>query len=439
MKSIRQRALFIIDHVFYKGAFLEEELEILKSSPLEDRDYQFIRELTTGVVRHRSYLDYVIKKHSKVKLKKIHPIILSILEMGLYQHYFMDRVPAHAIVSESVELAKIYGNRGSISFVNGMLRNLVKNDPPKVMIDNPVERLATEYSHPIWYVDYFWEHYGKSFTEELLSANNKQAPVTFRLNRLVSEKNTLRRQLESRGYQWEDGQLDESFIILNPAHIFQQPEFLQGQFYAQDEASMMVAKILAPKEGEKILDLCAAPGGKTTHMAALMNNHGEIVACDKSKYKLHLVEENCQRLHVTNVQTMQNDATKVNPRFIRRFDAVLVDAPCSAVGLYRKKPDIKWNRSPEDIEQLAKIQRTILSVACDYVKPGGRLIYSTCSVTPWENEQVIEEFIRRHKEFTSEEIDGKKVRYYYPHQEGTDGFAVTLLKRGEETFFSDEE
>lgn len=431
MKNIRQRALFVIDHVFYKGAFLEEELEILKSSKLEERDYQFIRELATGVVRHRSYLDYIIAKNSNVKFKKIHPLILSILEMGLYQCYFMDRVPDHAIVSQSVELAKTYGNRGSVSFVNGILRNLVKKEMPKVVSKDPVERLSLQYSHPKWYVEYFYRQKGLLFTEELLWANNQPYSLSFRINTLCSSKKILQEKLENRGYQWREGNLEESFFIDNPSHIFETKEFLEGEFYAQDEASMMVAKILAPQKGEFILDLCAAPGGKTTHMAALMDNEGEIIACDKSKHKLNFMEENCRRLHVTNVKGMVNDAIKKNRNFIDSFDAVLVDAPCSAVGLYRKKPDIKWNRSRKDIESLAQIQLKILSNAAQYVKKGGRLVYSTCSVTPWENEEVLQKFMEQNEEFYFEKVEGENVRYYFPHQDHTDGFAVAVAKKKE--------
>ncbi|MDO5715125.1 MAG: 16S rRNA (cytosine(967)-C(5))-methyltransferase RsmB [Tissierellia bacterium] len=429
MGNIRQKALFIIDHVFYKGAFLEEELEILRQSKWEDRDFNFVRELATGVVRHRSYLDYVIKKKSTIKFKKIHKIILTILEMGIYQYYFMDKVPVHALVSESVELAKIYGNRGSVSFVNGMLRNIVKEKPMSVTVEQPMERLAIQYSHPDFYVKEIYDKYGEKFTEKLLKANNQQPKFTLRVNTLKTDREDLVRRLEEEGFHAHPGNLKDSLIVENPIGIFSSDSFMDGDFYVQDEASMKVSEIVDPKPEEKILDLCAAPGGKSTHMAAMMKDRGRIIACDISDYKLSLIRENCKRLGITSIVCKKNDGVLERKEFINAFDKVLIDAPCSAIGLYRRKPDIKWNRSLESLKELSHIQYQLLTRGASYVKIGGRLIYSTCSISELENEKILEAFLKNHPHYTLERIQGNQILKLFPHIDGTDGFSIFSLKR----------
>lgn len=380
MKNPREKALQIINDVLYKGAFLEESLEILKKSNIDERDYNFIKEITTGVIRNRTYLDYVIKINSRVKIKRIHKIILSILEMAIYQMYFLDKVPDYSIVDESVNLAKIYGNRGSISFTNGILRSISKKDAPQVKIEDSIDNLTTFYSHPKFYTEYFYKNYGEEFTKKLLKANNEMPPFTIRVNTLKTSKSDLMNNLKELGFEIEETVYDNALNILNPKGIIDTKYFDEGHFYVQDLGSILVASFLNPRENSSLLDLCAAPGGKTTHLAELMNNTGEIMACDKSQGKIKLIQENAKRLGVKNIETRVNDARVLNKDFIDKFDYVLVDAPCSGTGLYRKKPDIKWNKDLEDIKSLAEIQLEILDKAKDYVKDGGELLYSTCSL-----------------------------------------------------------
>ena len=380
MKNPREKALQIINDVLYKGAFLEESLEILKKSNIDERDYNFIKEITTGVIRNRTYLDYVIKINSRVKIKRIHKIILSILEMAIYQMYFLDKVPDYSIVDESVNLAKIYGNRGSISFTNGILRSISKKDAPQVKIEDSIDNLSTFYSHPKFYTEYFYNNYGEEFTKKLLKDNNEMPPFTIRVNTLKTSKSDLMSNLKELGFEIEETVYDNVLNILNPKGIIDTKYFDDGHFYVQDLGSILVASFLNPRQNSKVLDLCAAPGGKTTHLAELMNNTGEIMACDKSQGKIKLIQENAKRLGAKNIETRVNDARVLNKDFIDKFDYVLVDAPCSGTGLYRKKPDIKWNKDLEDIKSLAEIQLEILDKAKDYVKEGGELLYSTCSI-----------------------------------------------------------
>ncbi len=429
MKNPREKALQIINDVLYKGAFLEESLEILKKSNIDERDYNFIKEITTGVIRNRTYLDYVIKINSRVKIKRIHKIILSILEMAIYQMYFLDKVPDYSIVDESVNLAKIYGNRGSISFTNGILRSISKKDAPQVKIEDSIDNLSTFYSHPKFYTEYFYNNYGEEFTKKLLKANNEMPPFTIRVNTLKTSKSDLMSNLKELGFEIEETFYDNVLNILNPKGIIDTKYFDDGHFYVQDLGSILVASFLNPRENSSLLDLCAAPGGKTTHLAELMNNTGEIIACDKSQGKIKLIQENAKRLGVKNIETRVNDARLLNKDFIDRFDYVLVDAPCSGTGLYRKKPDIKWNKDLEDIKSLAEIQLEILDKAKDYVKDGGELLYSTCSLSKIENEDVVNKFLENNKNFKIKKLRDREVLKLFPSIDGSDGFSITLMEK----------
>lgn len=429
MKNPREKALQIINDVLYKGAFLEESLEILKKSNIDERDYNFIKEITTGVIRNRTYLDYVIKINSRVKIKRIHKIILSILEMAIYQMYFLDKVPDYSIVDESVNLAKIYGNRGSISFTNGILRSISKKDAPQVKIEDSIDNLSTFYSHPKFYTEYFYNNYGEEFTKKLLKDNNEMPPFTIRVNTLKTSKSDLMSNLKELGFEIEETVYDNVLNILNPKGIIDTKYFDDGHFYVQDLGSILVASFLNPRQNSKVLDLCAAPGGKTTHLAELMNNTGEIMACDKSQGKIKLIQENAKRLGAKNIETRVNDARVLNKDFIDKFDYVLVDAPCSGTGLYRKKPDIKWNKDLEDIKSLAEIQLEILDKAKDYVKDGGELLYSTCSLSKIENEDVVNKFLENNKNYKIKKLRDREVLKLFPSIDGSDGFSITLMEK----------
>lgn len=429
MKNTREKALQIINDVLYKGTFLEESLEILKASNIDERDFAFIKEIITGVVRNKTYLDYVIRQNSRVRFNRIHKIILIILEMAIYQMYFLDKVPDYSIVDESVNLAKIYGNKGSISFTNGILRSIAKKKPAQVTLKNSIDNLSTYYSHPRFYTEYFYENYGEEFTKKLLKSNNEKAPFTIRVNSIKTNRDDLIKNLSQIGFEIEETTYDKALNVLNPNGIIDTEYFEKGHFYVQDLGSILVSSFLNPRKDSKVLDLCAAPGGKTTHLSELMDNTGEIVACDKSKGKINLIKENAQRLGCKNISTMINDARVLNDDFINKFDYVLVDAPCSGTGLYRKKPDIKWNKGIDDLKELGKIQLEILNNAKEYVKDQGLLLYSTCSLSKIENEDVIENFLSENKNFKIKNLRGKEVLKLFPSVDGSDGFSICLLEK----------
>lgn len=429
MKNTREKSLQIINDVLYKGTFLEESLEILKVSNIDERDFAFIKEITTGVVRNKTYLDYVIRQNSRVRFNRIHKIILIILEMAIYQMYFLDKVPDYSIVDESVNLAKIYGNKGSISFTNGILRSIAKKKPAQVTLKNSIDNLSTYYSHPRFYTEYFYENYGEEFTKKLLKANNEKAPFTIRVNNFKTNRDDLIKNLSQLGFEIEETTYDKALNVLNPNGIIDTEYFEKGHFYVQDLGSILVSSFLNPRKDSKVLDLCAAPGGKTTHLSELMDNTGEIVACDKSKSKINLIKENAQRLACKNISPMINDARVLNDDFVNKFDYVLVDAPCSGTGLYRKKPDIKWNKRIDDLKELGKIQLEILNNAKEYVKNQGLLLYSTCSLSKIENEDVIENFLRENKNFKIKKLRDKEVLKLFPSVDGSDGFSICLLEK----------
>lgn len=429
MKNTREKALQIINDVLYKGTFLEESLEILKVSNIDERDFAFIKEITTGVVRNKTYLDYVIRQNSRVRFNRIHKIILIILEMAIYQMYFLDKVPDYSIVDESVNLAKIYGNKGSISFTNGILRSIAKKKPAQVTLKNSIDNLSTYYSHPKFYTEYFYENYGEEFTKKLLKANNEKAPFTIRVNSFKTNRDDLIKNLSQLGFEIEETTYDKALNVLNPNGIIDTEYFEKGHFYVQDLGSILVSSFLNPRKDSKVLDLCAAPGGKTTHLSELMKNTGEIVACDKSKGKINLIKENAQRLGCKNISPMINDARVLNDDFVNKFDYVLVDAPCSGTGLYRKKPDIKWNKGIDDLKELGKIQLEILNNAKEYVKDQGLLLYSTCSLSKIENEDVIENFLSENKNFKIKKLRDKEVLKLFPSVDGSDGFSICLLEK----------
>lgn len=429
MKNTREKALQIINDVLYKGTFLEESLEILKVSNIDERDFAFIKEITTGVVRNKTYLDYVIRQNSRVRFNRIHKIILIILEMAIYQMYFLDKVPDYSIVDESVNLAKIYGNKGSISFTNGILRSIAKKKPAQVTLKNSIDNLSTYYSHPRFYTEYFYENYGEEFTKKLLKANNEKAPFTIRVNSFKTNRDDLIKNLSQLGFEIEETTYDKALNVLNPNGIIDTEYFEKGHFYVQDLGSILVSSFLNPRKDSKVLDLCAAPGGKTTHLSEIMDNTGEIVACDKSKGKINLIKENAQRLGCKNISPMINDARVLNDDFVNKFDYVLVDAPCSGTGLYRKKPDIKWNKGIDDLKDLGKIQLEILNNAKEYVKNQGLLLYSTCSLSKIENEDVIENFLSENKNFKIKKLRDKEVLKLFPSVDGSDGFSICLLEK----------
>jgi 16S rRNA (cytosine967-C5)-methyltransferase len=412
---------------------------------LTSLDRAFLTELTYGVLRWRERLDWLIRHFSKVSFEKIELAILNILRLGLYQILFLSRTPSSAAVNESVELAKRIRGEGGAGFVNAILRSILRERdqiPYPDIRENPVLHISVVESHPLWLVRRWIEKVGLEETMKICAVNNQIPALTLRTNTLKIDRKDLIEKLREKGLKPFPCSFSEEGILLeDPPATSELPFLKEGLYIIQDEASQLVTSILDPKPGEQILDACAAPGGKSTHIAQRMENQGEIHALDLSKGKLDLVEKMCRRLGTKIVKTMKGDAADTLPiPRETKFDRVLADVPCSGFGTLRRNPDLKWRRKEEDIGRLAGLQSSILRNLGRYVKEGGILVYSTCTVFREENEDVVEKFLDGHPEFRldqmSEAIPPKchsfiKKGYFktFPPRNEMDGFFVARLKK----------
>jgi 16S rRNA (cytosine967-C5)-methyltransferase len=396
---------------------------------LTSLDRGFLTELTYGVLRWRGRLDWSIRHLSKIPLEKIEPETLNILRLGLYQIEFLTRTPASAAVNESVELAKRHRGSGGGGFVNAILRSFLrkKEEIPCPEIEHdPALHLSVVRSHPLWLVRRWIEEMGIEETLNACVFNNTISPLTLRTNTLKLSRKELIGKLGKKGLKVIPTSFSPEGILLNdPPPVSELPFLSEGLFIIQDEASQLVTSVLDPKAGERILDACASPGGKTTHIAQRMENKGEVYALDLTRDKLALVEEMCRRLGIKIVKTLKGNATQSLPILEGvTFDRVLADVPCSGFGTLRKNPDLKWRKGEGDIKRLSELQLAILDNLSGFVKKGGVLVYSTCTVFREENEGVVENFLKGHSEFRQESVYGVLPEEYHPFI--NDGYLKTF-------------
>lgn len=419
MKSARETALLILYKTEFEGAYPNLELKTGLPSQMEQRDKSFVTALVYGVISKRLTLDYIIEQHSKIKLKKLSKYIHLILRMGLYQIFFMDKIPQSAAVNESVKLARRYGHGASAGFVNGLLRNAAKSEIkyPK----DRLEYLSVKYSFPIWLCEKWVSDFGYKFTEEMLIAFDKEPELILRPNTLKTTVKDLAQELNKRGIELK---IEENAIYCHNLNVGADDLYKNGMYTVQDKAAMTAAEVLMPNEGETVIDMCAAPGGKTTHMAEMMQNKGKILAFDIHEHKIKLIEENAKRLGIDIITAKVCDAFEFNSELEGIADKILCDVPCSGLGIIRRKPDIKWHRSCDD--NFSQIQYGILNNASKYLKNKGQILYSTCTIEREENEEVIQKFLDENKDFTK--IYEKT---FYPHIDGTDGFYICKLEKND--------
>ena len=411
----------------------------------------FITRLYEGTIEKRLYLDYIIDGYSKTPVKKMKPIIMLLLEMTVYQLFFMDRVPDSAAINEAVKLAKKRGLTGLSGFVNGVLRNIARNKESIVLPDknkDNIKYLEIKYSTPKAVVEHFINDYGSEKAEELLEAFEEKRPLTARATR--GDRKELIKKLEGEGVKTgTDTIFPESVRILELDNLGFLESFEDGDFVIQDESSQFIGKIVELPNGVRVLDLCAAPGGKSL-LFVEMEEVDEIISCDITESKTELIEDNVRRIGADKIRTRVNDASLYNPDFLDGFDLVICDLPCSGLGVMGRKRDIKYNVSRDKIRELAILQKKILENAVRYVKKGGRLIYSTCTMTKAENEENFT-FISEFKGFSavdfSDKIRGYVDRYkdcerlvneakkgfirLFPGELGTDGFFISEFMREE--------
>ena len=438
VREVALKTLYKIDkEEAYSNIALDENIKENRNK-LDDRDIGFISEIVYGVTSWKLTIDEMIKKYSKLQLKKISPWILNILRMGIYQIIFLDKVPKSAAVNESVNLAKRYGHKGSRNFVNAILRKIDKKDYEAFFeIENPIEKISKTTSMPTWIIKELLKDNDIKKVEEICKASNIKPKVTIRVNTLKTDKETVKKQLIERNIIVNEGELEDFLILEKAKNIEQLDLFKQGYFTVQDEGAGLVAKIVNPKPNEWILDACSSPGGKTTYMAELMENKGKIVAWDLHPHRVKLVEENAKRLGIHIVETKCQDAMIYNETYKEIFDKILLDVPCLGIGVLKRKPDIKWKRNPEDIPQIAQIQEKILEICSQYLKPNGQIVYATCSIFSAENDKIVEKFLKNNQAFTyakieiaqmEKSLENSNLIQLYQGEE-TDGFFICKLQK----------
>lgn len=444
--NAREAALKIIYETEEKGAYSNISLnKHLNGTELSPQDKGLVTEIVYGTLKNKILIDYYIQSFSKVKMKKISPWILNILRAGAYQILFTDKIPVSAACNESVKLAKKYGHSASSGFVNAILRNIAREGKNIKLPDrgkNVSEYLSVKYSHPHWMVNLLLKEHDADFIEGLLSANNDVPELSVRVNTLKTKRDDLIEELKSEGFDAQESRYaPDGLIVKGMASPTNSKAFNDGLFQVQDESSMLVARVLSPKANDFVMDVCSAPGGKTTHIAQLMENKGKIIAFDIHPHKLELVRSNAKKLEIDIIETIEQDASIEVPEFLAKADCVLVDAPCSGLGIIRRKPDIKWSRTESDINELKTIQRKILEASSVYVKPGGTLVYSTCTVLKDENSGTVTDFLNSNKDFYIEDLrpflldslkeyaDEKGWLQLYPNVQGIDGFFMCRMRK----------
>lgn len=436
-RKLALEALYKIDKEEAYSNIVLDELLNKNRNVLSNKDINFISELVYGVTTWKLTLDTIIQKYSKIKIRKISPWVINILRMGAYQIVFLDKIPKSAAVNESVNLCKKYGGK-SVGFVNAILRKVEKSDYLELFeIKNDIEKISKTTSMPEWIVRELNKEFNTEKVNEICKNSNLKPKITIRVNNLKTTKNELKESLESKEIEVEDGILEDFLYLKNVKNITNLDEYKEGLFTMQDESAGLTALVLDPMENESILDCCSAPGGKTTYIAELMNNKGNIIAWDLYKHRLDKVQENSKRLGINIIKTVENDATVMKEEYIEKFDKILIDAPCLGLGVIKRKPDIKWQRKFEDIEEISKIQEKILNICSKYLKKGGVLVYSTCSIVKSENDKIVEKFLKS-ENFELEEINNinienlenkitkKGIIKLYP-SENMDGFFISKL------------
>lgn len=421
----RKTAYVVLLEIEKNNAYSNLELN-RQIGELKPDNPAFVRELVYGVVEQKMYLDYLLNSLINRGFAKMKKPVLVLLRMGLYQKLFMDSVPDYAAVSETVKMAKKLAP-GRERFINGVLRGYDRKKDELKLPDrekDPAGYLSVCYSFDPWIVNLWICQYGEERAEALLSASNQRPRVSIRVNFLKNSRAELAEKLKALGFETEEGTLSERILFVAGSGLLETDLYKEGCFSVQDEASILAAELLGPEAGEQVLDICAAPGGKSLAMAEIMQNKGQIQSFDIYRHKLNLMEKEAARLGLTNIVLSENDGTIENGALLGSADKVLVDGPCSGLGIIRRKPEIKYKRLADAGRDLAEKQLQILSVSSRYVKPGGRLLYSTCTINEIENTAVMNKFLQENEEFTLMEV-----RRLFPDTEETDGFFFCLMER----------
>ena len=428
--SVRELVLDILIEVNEKDQYSHLVIRdvLNKYQYLEKQERAFLTRLAEGTIEHMLEMDFIINSFSKVKVKKMKPLIRNLLRMSVYQLKYMDSIPDAAVCNEAVKLAKKRGFGQLRGFVNGVLRNIAREVSHLQYPDEklePVRFLEVTYSVPAWMVEQWMKDYGYEQTKAICESFLKERPITIRTNLTKITPEALRERLAAEGVTVKTvDTLPYAFEIEGFDYLQSLASFNEGLFYVQDISSMMVAEVATPAKGSYIIDVCAAPGGKSSHLAEKLEGTGMVEARDLTEYKVSLIEENIERHGLENMNAVQMDATMLDEASIHKADVLICDLPCSGLGVMGKKTDIRYKMTPEKQKDLVELQRNILSVVYDYVKPGGTLVYSTCTIHKQENEGNVEWFTKNFKEF---EVISKE--QMFPGGIYHDGFFIAKLRR----------
>ncbi|NVN90010.1 MAG: 16S rRNA (cytosine(967)-C(5))-methyltransferase RsmB [Desulfuromonadales bacterium] len=440
----RQAACSVLLKIAKEGCFADQLMDReLTGGRLSGPDRGLFAELVFGVLRRQGTLDHILAGLVTQPLAKLEPQVLIFLRVGLYQLVYLDRIPESAAVNESVNLVKNVLPRAS-GLVNAVLRNYLRHKDTVTFPDPltaPAASIAARHSHPAWLVKLWFSQLGEEETEHLAEASSRQPPLTLRANTLRISRDELMSRFADNGISAIPCRFSpHGFQVEGRHHIPGLPGFREGLFTVQDEASQMASLLLNPQPGERVLDACAAPGGKTTHLAQLMDNRGELLAMDVAGSKLPLILETARRLGISIIRTRAADLLNAAAFPADAFDRVLLDAPCSGLGVIRRNPEAKWRLTSADITRLAATQHSLLKNAVRMLKPGGVLLYSTCSTTVEENESVVLDFLSRRPDCVLENLVDIFPEYgelftaqgmfrAWPHRHGMDGFFAARLRK----------
>jgi len=438
--GVRGSAVKILNRVERTDAYLDKLLEAeLRSDEINDLDKSLLTEIVNGVLRWQMKLDWVLNGFFHGNFTKAEVTVKNALRAALYQIMFLDKVPHHAAVNEAVEFVKRIRGDKAANLVNAVLRNIIRNlegiHYPDVTID-AAQYLAVMYSHPVWVVRRWMNRFGFAETEKLLQANNERPTLSLRINTARIPVEKFLELLSTQNVTFEKSKYLSNFVRTSGLSNISQTElFRKGYFSVQDESAGLACQLLDLHPGDRVIDMCAAPGGKTTYIGEALHNHGVVIAIDKYSTRLNLVKTSCERLGITNVNCVAADSMEYSTE---PADKVLLDAPCSGLGVLSKKPDVKLKRESEDVRKLVDLQRLLAENAAKLVKPGGVLVYSTCTTEPEENFGIVRGFLEHHPEFSVESAasfvppsvvtpDGYVETL--PHRHGVDGsFSIRLKK-----------
>ena len=384
-KTVREKVAQILTDIEKDDTYLQLALK-KELDTLEAKDKGFANELIYGTIKWRLRLDYVLDQFSKTPVKKMKPFIRQLMRMSVYQILFLDKVPASAAINEAVKIMHKRKMSNLSGFVNGVLRNIDRN---KSEITYP--NLSVYYSIPEWIITRWMKYYGEMETKAICESLSQRARVCIRINTLKTTKDKVKALLSEEGITvLEEGFLPESLYIHAPSGIHHSPSFKAGLWTVQDESAMLVGHVLGPEKDDEILDVCSAPGGKTVHLAELMQNEGHIIGADIHEHKIELIEKNAKRLGASIVEGKLQDGMLINEDWKEKFDKILLDAPCSGLGIIKRKPDIRYAKDETAIRDINNIQRKLLKNAINYLKQDGILVYSTCTLTQEENQNMVE-------------------------------------------------